>query len=148
MLSSLFSDAATLWWLVAGGLVIAELFTGTFYLLMLALGAGAAALTAHAGWSLTAQVVTAAVVGSAATAAWHLRRARHPRAAEAPRNPDVLLDIGAEVTVGEWGADGTARVHYRGAAWRARLDNAAAPKPGLHRIAAIDGSELRLVPVD
>ena len=40
-------SGATGWWIVAGVLVAAELATGTFYLLMLALGAAAAALAAH-----------------------------------------------------------------------------------------------------
>ena len=31
-------SSPTLWWLLAGALVAAELATGTFYLLMLALG--------------------------------------------------------------------------------------------------------------
>ena len=35
---------STVWWLVTGVLVAAELMTGTFYLLMLATGAAAAAL--------------------------------------------------------------------------------------------------------
>ena len=43
--------ASTVWWVVAGVLVAVELATGTFYLLMLALGAAAAALAAHAGRS-------------------------------------------------------------------------------------------------
>ena len=42
-------QASTLWWVLAGVLVIAELLTGTFYLLMLALGSVAAAGAAHAG---------------------------------------------------------------------------------------------------
>ena len=32
---------STIWWLLAGGAVALELFTGTFYLLMVALGLGA-----------------------------------------------------------------------------------------------------------
>ena len=31
-------EESTIWWLLAGGLVVAELLTGTFYLLMLAVG--------------------------------------------------------------------------------------------------------------
>ena len=54
---------ATIWWLVTGVLVAAELMTGTFYLLMLTIGAVAAALTAHMGGSLTVQLVTAALIG-------------------------------------------------------------------------------------
>ena len=42
-------NASTGWWLAAGVLVVAELATGTFYLLMLALGLAAGALAAHAG---------------------------------------------------------------------------------------------------
>ena len=37
---------STVWWLVTGGLIAVELLTGTFYLLMLSLGAAAAALAA------------------------------------------------------------------------------------------------------
>ena len=34
------SNWATVWWIAAGVLIAAELATGTFYLLMLAVGAG------------------------------------------------------------------------------------------------------------
>ena len=40
---------STVWWLLAGAAVAVELMTGTFYLLMLAIGLAAAALAAHAG---------------------------------------------------------------------------------------------------
>ena len=43
---------STLWWIVTGVLVALELATGTFYLLMLSLGAVASALAAHAGLSM------------------------------------------------------------------------------------------------
>ena len=46
-------EESTIWWLLAGGLVVAELLTGTFYLLMLAVGVGAAAIAAHLGASAT-----------------------------------------------------------------------------------------------
>ncbi len=39
-------NAWTFWWVAGGVLVAAELATGTFYLLMLALGCGAAAVAA------------------------------------------------------------------------------------------------------
>ena len=48
----------------------AELMSGTFYLLMLAIGALAAALAAHLGAGLTTQLVTAAVVGGLAVVLW------------------------------------------------------------------------------
>ena len=42
-------EESTIWWLLAGGLVVAELLTGTFYLLMLAVGVGAAGIAAGGG---------------------------------------------------------------------------------------------------
>lgn len=139
-------SAPTLWWLAAGALVAVELATGTFYLLMLALGAVAGAGAAHAGFSGAAQVVAAAVVGAGATAAWHWRRASTPRSAPADRNPDVNLDIGQTVLVPAWNADGTARVPYRGAAWTVRFSGAGVPQPGPHRIVAVSGQELQVAP--
>ena len=92
-------QASTLWWVLAGVLVIAELLTGTFYLLMLALGSVAAAGAAHAGAAGTAQFVAAALVGGGATALWHFKRARAPRSAPAASNADVSPDIGQTVVV-------------------------------------------------
>jgi hypothetical protein len=40
---------STWWWIATGALVAAELVTGTFYLLMLALGTAVAALVGMAG---------------------------------------------------------------------------------------------------
>jgi membrane protein implicated in regulation of membrane protease activity len=139
-------SASTLWWLTAGALVALELATGTFYLLMLALGAAAGALAAHAGVGGAAQWVAAAVVGGGATAAWHVKRARHPAAAPAASNRDVNLDIGQPVFVPAWQADGTARVPYRGATWTVRLAQAGMPAPGPHVVVAVQGSELHLAP--
>ncbi len=139
-------NAPTWWWLATGALVAAELATGTFYLLMLALGCAAGALAAHAGAGATTQVVVAALLGSGATVAWHLKRSAAPRAEEADRNPDVNLDIGQTVKVAAWDDDGTARVHYRGAAWNVRLAAAAPRHSGVHVIVAVRGSELLLAP--
>jgi membrane protein implicated in regulation of membrane protease activity len=135
---------ATGWWVAAGVLVAVEMVTGTFYLLMLALGAAAAALAAHAGASTSLQWVVAAMAGGGATAAWHLKRARHPRSAPAASNRDVNLDIGSTVRVDTWSPDGTARVTFRGAAWSARHVGPGAPRTGAHVITSIEGNELGL----
>lgn len=135
------SDATT-WWIVAGLLVAVEMATGTFYLLMLALGSAAAALTAHAGFSNSAQITAAALLGGGATALWHFRRARAPRSVRADANPDVQIDIGQRVHVDAWQPDGTARVQYRGAGWSVRFAGDGAPQPGMHVIVAVQGSEL------
>ncbi len=140
-------NATTLWWLAAGALVAAELATGTFYLLMVALGAAAGALAAHAGFSVVGQVVLAALVGAGATVAWHLQRARSPQSAPAESNRDVNLDIGQTVHVPAWQPDGTARVSYRGAQWQVRLAPGAAMATGDHTIVALRGTELVLAPL-
>ncbi|MFM2187070.1 MAG: hypothetical protein RIR43_1642 [Pseudomonadota bacterium] len=139
---------STFWWIVAGVLVAIELATGTFYLLMLALGAVAAALAQWAGLAVSAQIVAAAVVGGGATAFWHFRRAHHPLSAPAQSNPDVLLDIGQTVTVTEWRTDGTARVQYRGSEWDARSASDRPPAAGVHRIVSVQGNRLELAPVN
>ena len=139
-------NAPVLWWLAAGGLVAAELATGTFYLLMLALGCAAGALAAHAGLGGTAQVVSAALLGAAFTAGWHFKRARSPRSAPSERNRDVNIDIGQTLHVDAWGADGTARVPYRGAAWTVRFAGPGKPAPGEHVIVGVQGNYLRVAP--
>ena len=140
-----FSDA-TFWWVAAGVVVAAELASGTFYLLMIALGLAAAAVAAHLGVSGTAQIVTAALVSGGATAVWHLKRARQPRSAPAASNRDVNLDIGERVQVAQWADDRTARVPYRGSVWTARLAPGAPAQAGEHRVVAVEGGGLVLVP--
>lgn len=135
---------ATVWWIAAGLLVVAELASGTFYLLMLALGAGVGALAAHFALGPIGQMLCAAAVGGAAVVAWHLRRDRAPRAAPAESNPDVNLDIGQSVQVDHWSEDGIAQVQYRGAGWQARFIGNAPAQAGLHVIRAIEGSRLLL----
>ena len=137
-------SAATWWWVVAGVLVAAELATGTFYLLMLAIGAVAAALAAHSGLAFSGQLIVAAVIGGGAVAAWHLKRSKEPPSAPAHANRDVNLDIGERVTVLAWKPDGSATVTYRGAAWQARWQGQGTPTPGEHVIRAVDGSRLLL----
>jgi membrane protein implicated in regulation of membrane protease activity len=137
-------SAVTLWWIAAGALVALELVSGTFYLLMLALGCVAGALAAHAGASGTVQVVAAALLGGGATVAWHLKRSRQPTSAPSDTNRDVQQDVGRTLQVPAWGADGSARVSYRGAAWSVRFAGDGAPAPGEHVIVAVDGNLLRV----
>jgi membrane protein implicated in regulation of membrane protease activity len=92
------------------------------------------------------QIVVAAIVGGGATALWHWRRARDVPPAPAAQNRDVNLDVGERVYVGEWAADRTARVQYRGSTWSARLAPGAAIASGEHRVSAVEGNWLVLVP--
>lgn len=131
---------STLWWLLAGAAVAAELLTGTFYLLMLAAGMVAGALAAHAGASLPLQLVVSALVGGGAVAVWHAIRRRHPAAAGVGTNLD--FDAGEAVHVAAWSAENTAQVRYRGTTWTA-VPAAGTPQgTGAHRVRAVDGSRL------
>ena len=134
---------ATIWWLVTGALVAMELTTGTFYLLMLAIGAAAAALAAHSGASLTAQVVTAAIVGGLAVVLWSAYRQRQP-GLTASSDAEQHLDVGETVQVEAWDAQGLAQVKHRGAVWTAVATANVTPSPGLFRIQAIQGNRLVL----
>ena len=134
-----------IWWLLAGAFVVAELLTGTFYLLMMALGLVAGALAAHAGLGVTAQVLIAALVGGGAVVAWHLRRSQQPKPLSASANRDVNLDIGGEVMVAEWRSDGTALVKFRGANWTAvAAQPSDSTQAGLFTITELHGNRLTL----
>ena len=140
-------SSASVWWVAAGIAVAAELATGTFYLLMIALGLAAGALATHLGWSQPVQLLVAAVVGGGATALWHWRRAaRAGPALPTSVDRDINLDVGERVHVEAWGADRTARVSYRGSTWSARLLPGAAATAGEHVVAAVEGNWLVLAP--
>ncbi|NJM44300.1 MAG: NfeD family protein [Brachymonas sp.] len=135
------SDASW-WWIVATAIVIAELMTGTVYLLMIALGFAAGAIAAHAGLGLTAQIAVAAFVGAAATLIWHFKRQTRSPAVPVSFNTDVNQDIGAVVMVQEWNADGTAPVQYRGATWQVQAAAGVAQVAGQYRVKQIQGNRL------
>jgi membrane protein implicated in regulation of membrane protease activity len=139
-------NASTWWWLAAGALTAAELLSGTFYLLMLALGCVAGALAAHGGAGVVPQLVVAALAGAGCTAAWHVRRARSPRSAPVERNRDANIDIGETVFVPAWDTDRSARVQYRGSTWTARLAADGEPAAGRHVIVAVQGNHLDVEP--
>ncbi|MCF8209581.1 MAG: NfeD family protein [Rhodoferax sp.] len=132
----------TVWWLLTGGAVAIELITGTFYLLMLALGMAAAALAAHLGLGLVSQLVTASVVGGGAVIAWHVRQVRRAAARQGSANSEMNLDIGETVQVPFWKPDGTADVQYRGAHWTAIHRAGVSPSPGVHRVSELVGNRL------
>jgi membrane protein implicated in regulation of membrane protease activity len=135
------------WWIVAGVLVAVELATGTFYLLMLALGAAAGAVAAHAGAGLNVQLLAGALVGGGAVLLWHLRRRREPVAPASAENRDVNIDIGEQVEVHDWDAGGLGSTQYRGARWSVRFAGTGLPRPGLHVIRRVEANRLYVEPV-
>ncbi|MCB1974977.1 MAG: NfeD family protein [Burkholderiaceae bacterium] len=140
-------EESTIWWLLAGGMVVAELITGTFYLLMVALGLAAAALVAHAHLPLTGQIVTAAVVGGGAVVTWHFAKRRRPGDPSARADRSVNLDVGETIVIDSWNADGTTTVKYRGATWTAIHRPGVTPSTGAHRVAELVGSRLLVDPL-
>ncbi|GAB3439133.1 NfeD family protein [Massilia solisilvae] len=129
-------------WLVAAGVVvILELFSGTFYLLMIAIGLVFGALAALVGGSIPMQAIIAGVIGVLATGLLQRSRFGKPAKANASRDHNVNLDIGQRVSVPEW-EGGKARVMYRGALWDVELGQGASAHPGEFKIVEVQGSRL------
>jgi membrane protein implicated in regulation of membrane protease activity len=129
-------DAPTLWWLMVGIAILAELLTGTFYLMMLAVGLAAGA-----------QVMVSAVVGVATVLGAYYRRRHNPKDPPAQANRNINLDIGETVQVDAWQPDGTASVKYRGASWTAIRRPGTDPVSGPHRVAELQGNRLLVEPL-
>ena len=130
-----------MWLVVAGVLVVFEMFTGTFYLLMIAVGLAFGALAALLGLSVPMQIVVAAAVGLVATGLLHRSRFGRPGRHDASRDHNVNIDIGQRLTVNEW-QGGRARVMYRGALWDVELGQGAIPEAGSFKIVGVQGSRL------
>jgi membrane protein implicated in regulation of membrane protease activity len=132
-----------IWLALAGVVIVLEMFTGTFYLLMLGIGLTAGALVALAGAAIPWQFATAALVGLFATLALRRSRFGTMHGPEAARDPNVNLDIGQEITVASWttvqGAS-TARAVYRGALWDVDLAPGDIAQPGIFIIREVKGN--------
>jgi len=129
-------------WLIGGfALAIAELLTGTFYLLMLAVAAFGAAAAAYLGFGFGPQIVVAALVAAAGCYAVHAYRTKN-RAKQMPS-----IDAGMPASFEEWIDRGErlARVRYRGASWDARIEGAESPEPGsVLYVLNTDGNTLKV----
>jgi membrane protein implicated in regulation of membrane protease activity len=129
------------WAIVGLVLVITELLSGTFYLLMLGLAAFGAALAAWLGFDFGVQAVAFLVVSGAGCYAVHAYRAKN----SAQQMPSI--DAGQPASFESWvdQAAGLARVRYRGASWDARLEGEAALQPGaVVYVLAADGNTLKV----
>ncbi len=106
-------------WLAAGfALVIAELVTGTFFLLVLGIAAFAGSATAWFGLGFWAEALCAATVAVAGVFWVRQRRKANPQADMAS------LDVGQPVTFDAWVSrdQGAARVTYRNTQWDAEVE--------------------------
>jgi len=133
---------AYLVWLIAGfALVIAELVTGTFYLLVLGVAAFVGSAVAYFGAGYLAQTVVAAVFAVAGTLWVH--RHRHRFVAQTMRG----LDVGQPATFESWidRSSGHARVKYRDAQWDAQISGEASGQAGeILYVTAVDGNTLKV----
>lgn len=114
------------WALVGLGLVVVELVTGTFFLLMLGIAAFGASIAALAGAEFLAQSIVAAIVAGAGFYGVHVYRAKNKG------EPMPSIDAGQPASFESWIDEGgrLARVRYRGASWDARIEGAGTIAPG------------------
>jgi len=134
-----------IWFVVAFGLLVAELLTGTFYLLVIAIALAVAGLAAWLGAPVALQFVVAAIIGLGG-AMW-LRTTRfgrrlHERADDRVQN----MDIGQSLRVDAWTPARTARANYRGAVWDVELAPGEQPASGEFVIREIQANRLIVAP--
>jgi len=129
-------------WLVAGAaLIVAELVTGTFYLLVLGIAALVGSGIGYAGGGQLWQAVAAAVVAVAGVVWVHQYRKR------TVSSPMRGLDVGQPAVFESWvnRSVGQARVKYRDALWDAQVSGDAEGQPGeILYVVSIDGNTLKV----
>ncbi|MBI2961618.1 MAG: NfeD family protein [Betaproteobacteria bacterium] len=132
----------TVAWLIAGFvLVIAEMATGTFFLLVLGIAAFAGAGVAYAGFGFPLQSLVAAALAVAGV----ILAQRYRKRAATP--PMAGLDVGRPAVFQSWvdRSTGQARVKYRDALWDAVVSGDAAGEPGeILVITSVDGNTLKV----
>jgi len=129
------------WGVLGLALVIAELLTGTFYLVMLGVAAFGGAAVAGIGQPFAVQVIVAFVVAAAGCYGVHAYRAKNKSQQMPP------IDAGMPASFENWIDSGArlARVRYRGASWDARVEGADPLEPGaIVYVLATDGNTLKV----
>ena len=134
-------DEDFLWAILGLTLVIIELLTGTFYLLVLGIAAFGAALAAWFGQGFPLQAVVAAVIAALGCYGVHVYRTKNSTRQMAP------VDAGQPANFEGWVDQGArlARVNYRGASWEALVDGDVAVDAGaLLYVIAANGNTLKV----
>lgn len=133
-----------LWGILIAILIGCELLTGTFYLLMIAIGSLAGLVCAFLDFSVTVQLAAAAIACVALTSLWHYKNFKNPKAAIYSKNKDALIDIGERVEVSHWLPNHTTQIRYRGADWTAVWIGEGEPRTGTCVIQGMRGNQLEL----
>jgi membrane protein implicated in regulation of membrane protease activity len=118
--------ATYLLWAIAGFvLIIAELLTGTFYLLVFGVAALVGALVAWLGGAFWLQAIFTAAAAFVGIYLVHTWWQKHPKDAKS----DNSLEVGQTVVLENWVNEttGMARVKYRGSTWDAKVEGSAKP---------------------
>ncbi|MDO5687492.1 MAG: NfeD family protein [Neisseria sp.] len=138
------------WFALAIIFLVVELFTGSFYLLVLSL---AFALTGAIDWMWTLSDAAAltlcavfSLIGIVVVIRWHKRQKRSAPV-EGERDDDDL-DLGQTVTVASMGEAGVLRVHYRGTQWQAKSADNTLPEAGQSGVIVGRDSNILLVRFD
>jgi membrane protein implicated in regulation of membrane protease activity len=130
-----------IWLLIGFGLMIVELLTGTFYLLVLGIAAFGGAAAGWFGQGFPAQIIITAVVATIGSWMVHAYRARNALRQMKP------IDFAKPVIFEKWvdQKERMARVRYRDASWEAQVEAGAEVEPGgtLYILAA-DGNTFRV----
>jgi membrane protein implicated in regulation of membrane protease activity len=131
-------------WILTGLLlVVVELVTGTFYLLILGIAAGIGSLIAFLDqpfWVQSVVAAIAAIIGGVLVYRYH-------SAANASSPKDAANDIGQTVTIESWVSEPQrlARARYRGTIWDAQvLGNDIIEPDALLYVVAMEGSRLKV----
>lgn len=134
---------ALAWLLIGLMLVVIELMTGTFYLLILGVAAGIGSLIAYLDqpfWMQALTAASAAIVGGVLVKRYH-------RAANDSSPKDGANDIGQTVIIESWVSETQrlARVRYRGTVWDAEVlgNDRIGPDARLY-VVAMEGSRLKV----
>jgi membrane protein implicated in regulation of membrane protease activity len=130
-----------IWGVLGLVLVIAELVSGTFYLVMLGVAAFGASAAAGLGLAFSVQSVVFSVVAVLGCYGVHAYRAKNSAQQMAP------IDAGMPASFESWidAASRLARVRYRGASWDARVEGAEPVEAGATvYVLATDGNTLKV----
>ena len=131
------------WLIIAGILLIAEMLSGTFYLLMLAIAAVCAWFVLLAGADFLTQTIFFLICAAILTVL--TRRYRYRLNARNRPNLAENLDAGQIITVHEW-IEGIGHTHYRGTQWAVQLEHPDEQTlhDGSYRIVRLDGTQIRV----
>ncbi len=127
------------WFLLALGMLMVEMATGTFYMLVLSIALAVGGLAALLGLNESLQLMLSAAAGITGIIFMRRAKAAHPAAASGQN-----FDIGQPVHGIAWREDGTARVHFRGAEWDAEPESPDTPRMATMYVKDMRGSTLIL----